>query len=214
MLFYEPDRRDRDLLPHDPFKAVIAPRPIGWMSTIGPDGELNLAPYSFFNAVGENPPMLGFSSSGAKHSATFAHAGGEFVWNMPTWKLREAMNQTSATLPRDESEWEFAGLETAPSRLVAPPRVAASPCALECKVVHSVELQDVDGRPADQYFVVAPSLGPARRRGRGGWHDDVGGTEGRVLTARDEQPVGDLGAVQVGRDAHHVHAVGELRAVG
>jgi flavin reductase (DIM6/NTAB) family NADH-FMN oxidoreductase RutF len=109
MLFYEPDRRPRDVLPHDPFKAVIAPRPIGWVSTLGPQGELNLAPYSFFNAVGEDPPMLGFSSNGAKHSATFAHGAGEFVWNMPTWELREQMNLTSASLPRGASEFEAGG---------------------------------------------------------------------------------------------------------
>ena len=82
MIFYEPHARDRELLPHDPFKAIVAPRPIGWVSTIGPDGELNLAPYSFFNAIGENPPMVAFSSSGAKHSSTFAGGAGEFVWNL------------------------------------------------------------------------------------------------------------------------------------
>jgi flavin reductase (DIM6/NTAB) family NADH-FMN oxidoreductase RutF len=159
MLFYEPHRRDRAILPHDPFKAVIAPRPIGWVSTLSEDGVLNLAPYSFFNAVGERPPMLAFSSTGAKHSATFAAGTGEFVWNMPTWDLREAMNQTSATYPREVDEFEAAGLETAPSRLVAPPRVAASPCAIECRVVHRIELEDVDGRPTDQHLVVGQVLG-------------------------------------------------------
>ena len=92
MIFYEPQARDRELLPHDPFKAIVAPRPIGWVSTVGPDGELNLAPYSFFNAIGENPPMVAFSSSGAKHSSTFAGGAGEFVWNLATWDLREQMN--------------------------------------------------------------------------------------------------------------------------
>ena len=82
MLFYEPDSRDRELLPHDPFKAFIAPRPIGWVSTVGPDGEVNLAPYSYFNAVCDRPPMVMFSSAGPKDSATFAGSGGEFVWNM------------------------------------------------------------------------------------------------------------------------------------
>jgi flavin reductase (DIM6/NTAB) family NADH-FMN oxidoreductase RutF len=159
MLFYEPHLRDRALLPHDPFKAVIAPRPIGWVSTLSEDGVLNLAPYSFFNAVGERPPMLAFSSTGAKHSATFAAGTGEFVWNMPTWELREAMNQTSATLSREANEFEVAGLETAPSRLVAPPRVAASPCAIECRVVHRIELCDVDGEPTDQHLVVGQVLG-------------------------------------------------------
>jgi flavin reductase (DIM6/NTAB) family NADH-FMN oxidoreductase RutF len=159
MLFYEPAERDRELLPHDPFKAFIAPRPIGWVSTVGPAGELNLAPYSFFNAVADQPPMLAFSSSGPKDSATFAGATGEFVWSMPTWELREAMNQTSATLPRGVSEWAAAGLEAAPSRLVAPPRVAAAPCALECRVVHVLELRDLAGAAIDQWLVIGQVVG-------------------------------------------------------
>jgi flavin reductase (DIM6/NTAB) family NADH-FMN oxidoreductase RutF len=140
MVFYTPDNRDRELLPHDPFKAFVAPRPIGWVSTIGPGGEVNLAPYSYFNAVSDNPPTVMFSSDGPKDSATFAQATEEFVWNLATYDLREAMNQTSAMLPRGENEFEFAGLEMAPSRLVAPPRVAATPVAFECKVVHRVQL--------------------------------------------------------------------------
>jgi flavin reductase (DIM6/NTAB) family NADH-FMN oxidoreductase RutF len=158
LIFYEPQARDRELLPHDPFKAIVAPRPIGWISTLGPQGELNLAPYSFFNAIGENPPMVAFSSTGPKDSWTFA-GGGEFVWNLATWDLREQMNLTSATLPRGESEFAHAGLEAAPSRLVAPPRVAAAPCAFECRVVHTVELSDVDGAPADQFLVVGQVVG-------------------------------------------------------
>ena len=140
MIFYTPENRDRDLLPHDPFKAFVAPRPIGWVSTVGAGGEVNLAPYSYFNAVSDNPPTVMFSSDGPKDSATFAQATEEFVWNLVTYDLREAMNQTSATLPRGENEFEFAGLEMAPSRLVAPPRVAATPVAFECKVVHRVQL--------------------------------------------------------------------------
>jgi flavin reductase (DIM6/NTAB) family NADH-FMN oxidoreductase RutF len=159
VIFYEPDRRDRTLLPHDPFKALVAPRPIGWVSTIGAGGDVNLAPYSFFNAIGEGPPMLAFSSSGRKHSATFAGEVSEFVWNLATWDLREAMNQTSAALPRGENEFAHAGLEMAPSRLVAPPRVAETPCAMECRVVHAVELPDVNGDPADQFLVVGQVVG-------------------------------------------------------
>jgi flavin reductase (DIM6/NTAB) family NADH-FMN oxidoreductase RutF len=140
MVFYEPDKRDRALLPHDPFKAFVAPRPIGWVSTVGPEGEVNLAPYSYFNAVSDTPPTVMFSSDGPKDSATFAASGDEFVWNLVTWDLREAMNQTSATLPRGENEFAFAGLQTAPSRLVAPPRVAASPVAFECRVIERTEL--------------------------------------------------------------------------
>ncbi|HVW17177.1 MAG TPA: flavin reductase family protein, partial [Solirubrobacteraceae bacterium] len=158
-MFYEPATRDRELLPHDPFKALVAPRPIGWVSTVGADGSVNLAPYSFFNAIADRPPMVAFSSSGRKDSLTFAREGGEFVWNLATWELREAMNETSRTLPRGVSEFEHAGLETAPCRLVAPPRVAASPCALECRVVAVHELEDLDGLPVDQHLVVGQVVG-------------------------------------------------------
>ena len=159
MIFYEPHRRDRSLLPHDPFKAIIAPRPVGWISTTGPDGEVNLAPYSFFNAVCEAPIMLAFSSQGPKHSATFAGAAQEFVWNLATWDLREQMNDSSAPLPHGQSEFEHAGLEMAESRIVRPPRVAASPCSMECKVLQTLELRDLDGREVDQYLVIGQVVG-------------------------------------------------------
>ena len=142
MVFYEPDKRDRDLLPHDPFKAFIAPRPIGWVSTVSASGAVNLAPYSYFNAVCDRPPTVMFSSDGAKDSMTFAHETGEFVWNMATWDLREPMNLSSADLPRGESEFAHAGLEFAPSRLVTPPRVAAAPVSLECRVTQVVPIDD------------------------------------------------------------------------
>ncbi len=158
-MFYEPGRIDRSILAHDPFKSLVAPRPIGWISTVSVRGEVNLAPYSFFNAIGEGPPLLAFSSNGPKDSATFAGEVREFVWNLVTWDLREAMNETSAPLPRGVSEFERAGLTMAPSRLVTPPRVAESPCAMECKVVHAVELTDVDGQPADQFLVVGQVVG-------------------------------------------------------
>jgi flavin reductase (DIM6/NTAB) family NADH-FMN oxidoreductase RutF len=159
MIFYEPERRDRTLLPHDPFKSLVAPRPIGWISSQSADGSVNLAPYSFFNAIAEAPPMLAFSSHGAKDSSTFATEIDEFVWNLVTYELREAMNETSAPLPRGSSEFERAGLAMAPSQLVAPPRVAASPCAMECKVVHHLELRDIDGRTFDQHLVIGQVVG-------------------------------------------------------
>jgi flavin reductase (DIM6/NTAB) family NADH-FMN oxidoreductase RutF len=159
MLFYEPHARDRSVLPHDPFKALVAPRPIGWISTVGLGGEVNLAPYSFFNTVADEPPMLMFSSGPAKDSSTLAGETGEFVWNLATYDLREEMNATSATLPRGANEFEVAGLEMAPSRFVAPPRVAASPCAMECRVLHHQELLDVDGNATDNWIVVGQILG-------------------------------------------------------
>jgi flavin reductase (DIM6/NTAB) family NADH-FMN oxidoreductase RutF len=159
MLFFEPGKHDRRILAHDPFKALVAPRPIGWVSTVAGDGSLNLAPYSFFNAVAEAPPMLAFSSRGAKDSATFAGEVKEFVWNLVTWELREAMNETSAPLARGHSEFDRAGLEMAPSHVVAPPRVAAARCAMECRVVGHLELHDIGGRPIDQYLVIGQVLG-------------------------------------------------------
>ncbi len=96
VIFYGPGERDRELLPHDPFKSLVAPRPIGWVSTMAADGSVNLAPYSFFNAIGEGPPMLAFSSNGAKDSSTFAGELREFVWNLVTFELARAMNETSA----------------------------------------------------------------------------------------------------------------------
>jgi flavin reductase (DIM6/NTAB) family NADH-FMN oxidoreductase RutF len=159
VIFYEPEKRDRSVLPHDPFKSLVAPRPIGWISTMDAAGRVNLAPYSFFNAVGEKPYMLGFSSHGAKDSSTFAGELREFVWNLATWELREQMNETSAPMPRGASEFDRAGLHMAPSRLVAPPRVADSPCAMECKVVHHLELRDLDGHTFDQHLVIGQVVG-------------------------------------------------------
>ena len=159
MLFYAPEKRDKTILPHDPFKAIIAPRPIGWVTTRSSEGAINLAPYSFFNAFADRPPILAFSSVGVKDSLVFARETGEFVWNMPTWDLRNEMNATSATLPRGENEFLHAGLEMAPCNLVKPPRVAKSPVAMECKVTDIQELKDVNGRGIDYWLVLGQVVG-------------------------------------------------------
>jgi flavin reductase (DIM6/NTAB) family NADH-FMN oxidoreductase RutF len=132
-MFYETGKRD-PALPYDPFKAIVAPRPIGWVTSISAKGEINLAPYSYFNGVNSKPNVVMFSSEGRKDSVSFIAETREFVCNLATWDLREQMNVTSAPLPRGANEMERAGRAAAPSRLVKPPRVAASPCALECKV--------------------------------------------------------------------------------
>jgi flavin reductase (DIM6/NTAB) family NADH-FMN oxidoreductase RutF len=144
-MFYEPAKRDHGL-PHDPFKALVVPRPIGWITAVSHRGEVNLSPYSFFNAVSDRPPMVIFSSDGHKDAAAFAEETGEFVCNLATFDLREAMNATSAPLPRGQSEAEHAGLELASSRLVRAPRLAATPAALECRYVQTVPLLGADGR--------------------------------------------------------------------
>jgi flavin reductase (DIM6/NTAB) family NADH-FMN oxidoreductase RutF len=156
-MFYEPARGHG--LPHDPFKAIVAPRPIGWISTLDPAGRPNLAPYSFFNGVCGSPPMVMFSSEGRKHSASNAEATGEFVCNFVGHPLKDAMNATSAPLAEGESEFDAAGLETAPSRLVKPPRVALSPAALECKVLSVTELTDLDGRKTRRFVVIGQVVG-------------------------------------------------------
>lgn len=158
-MFYEPESRDKRLLPHDPFKSVIAPRPIGWISTMSKAGEINLAPYSFFNAVCGAPPQLAFSSEGRKDTVAFAEESGEFVWNMPTYDLRLAMNETSAALPRGENEFLRAGLDMAPSHIVKAPRVAASPCNLECKVTQILDLRDLAGEPVGNILVIGQVVG-------------------------------------------------------
>lgn len=157
-MFYEPGVTASGL-PHDPFKAIVAPRPIGWISTIDAEGRVNLAPYSYFNAIGDRPAMVMFSSSGNKHTVANVAATNEFVCNLATWDLREAMNETSASVPRDVNEFELAGLSMAPSRLVRPPRVAESPAALECRAVTMFRPVDLDGRQTEQYVVIGQVVG-------------------------------------------------------
>ena len=156
-MFYEPASGHG--LPHDPFKAIVAPRPIGWISAISKAGEINLAPYSFFNGVHSRPPVVMFGSETRKDSQVFVEETGEFVCNLATWDLRDQMNQTSAPYPRGVDEMRAAGLTPAPCRLVKAPRVAESPCALECKLLNIVPLNDVDGRPLDGYVVIGQVVG-------------------------------------------------------
>ncbi len=156
-MFYETAKNDHGL-PHNPFKALIAPRPIGWITTMSARGEVNLSPYSFFNAVSDRPDIVAFSSDGYKDAVTFAEETREFVCNLATYELKEAMNATSAPLPRGESELDFAGLTPAPSRLVKPPRVAESPVALECKWLKTIALEPLQG-PARYHLVLGEVVG-------------------------------------------------------
>ncbi|MCX8503403.1 MAG: flavin reductase family protein [Beijerinckiaceae bacterium] len=157
-MFYDTQTNGHGL-PHDPFKAIVAPRPIGWISSLGADGSVNLAPYSFFNAFSSRPPIVGFASEGPKDSVSFIAETREFVCNLVTFDLRNEMNATSAPLPRGTSEFIHAGLETAPSTLVKPPRVKASPVALECKLVEIKELTDSDGNSVNSFLVLGHVVG-------------------------------------------------------
>jgi flavin reductase (DIM6/NTAB) family NADH-FMN oxidoreductase RutF len=157
-MFYEPRKRNHGL-PHDPFKALVVPRPIGWISSLSGEGHVNLAPYSFFNAFQANPHLVGFASDGMKDSAAFVAETREFVCNFVSEDLWRDMNKTSASLPRGESEIAHAGLETVPSRLVAPPRVARAIAALECRWTETIHLKDAAGQPSGAFLVCGEVVG-------------------------------------------------------
>jgi len=155
-MFYRPGSAHG--LPRNPFNQLVVPRPIGWISSLGADGHVNLAPFSFFNAVAYVPPQVMFATTephregGSKDSLRNVRETREFVANLATWELREAVNTTSAPAPGGVDEFELAGLTKAPSRVVRPPRVAESPVQLECVLTTTVELPTPD--PDDPNTVV------------------------------------------------------------
>jgi flavin reductase (DIM6/NTAB) family NADH-FMN oxidoreductase RutF len=155
--FYEP--RNGHRLPHSPLKAIVAPRPIGWISTCDLEGRVNLAPYSFFNAVCEEPPILLFSSKGRKDSLRNAEATGEFVANLVSQPLAQAMNETAAEVAAGIDEMRLAGLDPAPSTMVRPPRVAQAAAALECRVLDIRELNGLDGRATNWFMIWGEVVG-------------------------------------------------------
>ncbi len=144
-MFYDAIRNDHGF-EYDPFKALVAPRPIGWISSLAATGVANLAPYSYFNAMSQDPHYVVFGSGPRKDSLRNIEAMGEFAVNLATWDLREQMNLTSAQVGSHVDEFELAGLTKAMCRLIKPPRVAESPACLECKLFQIVELPDDEGR--------------------------------------------------------------------
>ncbi len=157
-MFFRPGEHLQHGLPHNPFKSLVVPRPIGWISSVSREGRVNLAPYSFFNAVADQPPCVFFASNagarpgGIKDSQRNAEETGEFVVNIATWALRDRMNETSASVPPEVNEFELGGLTMAKSEIVAPPRVAESPANLECRYLQTVEMPSND--PEKGNFVV------------------------------------------------------------
>ncbi|MBR0555677.1 flavin reductase family protein [Ciceribacter sp. L1K23] len=157
-MFYD-TANNRHGLAHDPFKAIVVPRPIGWIGTKGRDGSLNLSPYSFFNAIGDNPKMVMFSSSGPKHSARNAEETGVFTCNFVGRELVDAMNMSSIAVPYGENEFEIAGLTPVFGELVDAPYVGEAAAALECRVTEVVRPRTVDGVVADSIMVVGQVMG-------------------------------------------------------
>ncbi len=133
-------------LAHDPFNSIVGPRPIGWIGSRNPTGTLNLAPYSFFNAFNYTPPIIGFSSTGWKHSAANIARTGCFTWNLVTDTLAEAMNASSAGVDETVDEFALAGLTPVPSLQIDVPRVGESPVAFECRLLDQHRLHDLEGR--------------------------------------------------------------------
>ncbi len=141
-------------LRHDPFNAIVGPRPIGWISTQSLEGFRNLAPYSFFNAFNYVPPIIGFSTVGWKDTVANVEATGEFVWSLATKALADQMNATSASLGSEVDEFAHSGLTPAPSRLVTPPRVLESPVNFECRLTQLIQLQSAAGALVQSWLVL------------------------------------------------------------
>jgi flavin reductase (DIM6/NTAB) family NADH-FMN oxidoreductase RutF len=150
--YYEPAQGHG--LRHDPFNAIIAPRPIGWISSQDAQGRVNLAPYSFFNGFNYHPPIIGFSSIGWKDSVANISETGEFVWNLVSRPVADAMNATSASAPHGVDEFDLAGLTKVPSRLVKPPRVGESRVSFECRSTQIIQLQDAAGNKVPSWMVL------------------------------------------------------------
>ena len=159
-MFYEPGRTPHGL-PHDPFKSCVVPRPIGWISTVDRDGNHNLAPYSQFQNVTFNPPIVMFAANQdskglRKDTVRNAEQTGEFVWNMATWDLREAVNASAQELEHEIDEFEVAGLEKLPSSLVKPMRVKGSPIQFECRYLNTLRFPGEGAMcPADVVLVAS-----------------------------------------------------------
>lgn len=143
-MFYDAIKNDHGFA-NDPFKALVAPRPVGWISSLSANGIANLAPYSYFNAMAQSPHYVVFGSGPRKDSLRNIEATGEFAVNLATWALREKMNATSAMVAADIDEFELAGLAKAPCRIIGVPRVAESPVCLECRLFKVIDLPGDDG---------------------------------------------------------------------
>ncbi len=155
--FYQPEEGHR--LPHDPFKAIVAPRVIGWISSRASNGTVNLAPYSFFGAFSADPKIIGFSSEGYKDTVRNIEETGEFVWNLSSHRLANQMNRSSAAVPAETNEFHLAGLTEAAGVKVSAPRVAEAPAALECKLLQVIRLKDLAGNSINNWVVLGQVVG-------------------------------------------------------
>ena len=163
-VFYE-TKGNKHGLPHDPFKSCVVPRCIGWISSISRQGVVNLAPYSFFNAIAMDPHMVMFGTGGrqphgVKDSITNIEETKEFVCNLTTWDTREQMSLSSASTAANVDEFSYTDLEAESAVMLKPPRVKASPIHLECTYYQTLELPSEDPDPlARNAMVIGTVIG-------------------------------------------------------
>ncbi|SMC67436.1 flavin reductase family protein [Rhizobium sp. RU36D] len=156
-MFYE-TADNRHGLAHDPFKAIVAPRPIGWIGTRSADGVRNLAPYSFFNAISDRPKLVMFSSMGHKHSVANIEATGVFTTSLVGAELTQQMNTSSAAVGAEVDEFALAGLTPGEGRLVAAPYVTEAYAVLECRMTEIIRPKTLSV-PSDSYVVFGEVVG-------------------------------------------------------
>ena len=157
-MFYDTESNAHGMA-HDPFKAIVAPRPIGWIGSKGSDGSRNLSPYSFFNAVGDRPKMVMFSSSGRKDSLRNVEETGVFTASFVSRSLLGQMSASSAAVPYETDEFVLAGLTPAQGQLVDAPYVGEAVAALECRVTRILTLPDMEGNETDSHAVFGQVVG-------------------------------------------------------
>ncbi|WP_439685578.1 Flavin reductase like domain-containing protein [Cupriavidus oxalaticus] len=160
--FFRPDAGHG--LPHDPFKAIVAPRIIGWISSLDGSGNANLAPYSFCSAMCSKPYVIAFSSEGYKDSVRNIEATREFAWNFVSRELAEQMNATSEPVEHGVDEFRLAGIESSPGQAIQVPHVAAAPAVMECRLLNVLELKNLDGASTDHWVVFGQVVGVHIRR--------------------------------------------------
>lgn len=157
-MFYAADSRDHGMR-HDPFKAIVSPRPIGWIGTKGKDGSRNLSPYSFFNAISDKPKIVMFSSGRGNDSPRNAEETGVFTTSFVSRNLVRQMNESSVVVPYGVDEFEIAGLTAEPGRMVDAPYVKEAFAALECRVIQIVRPHGLDGGEANAIVVFGQVVG-------------------------------------------------------
>jgi flavin reductase (DIM6/NTAB) family NADH-FMN oxidoreductase RutF len=157
-MFYAADTKDHGMR-HDPFKAIVSPRPIGWVGTRGVDGSRNLSPYSFFNAIGDNPKMVMFAAGAGKDSPRNAEETRSFTTSFVSRHLAAQMNASSVSVPYGVDEFEIAGLKAEPGRMVDAPYVAGAYAVLECKVTEVIRPVDLAGEDAGVVMVIGQVVG-------------------------------------------------------